>query len=409
MLSPLKKRNAGILLSVTSLPSPYGIGDLGPEAFSFAEFLYSSHQSYWQILPITPIDESQSYSPYSSASTFAGNPLLISPDKLVTNGLLKKEDLIPFRVPVTSSVNYQEAFKIKNRLLEKAFANFQTHDQEAFKSFCDEQAHWLDDFALYSVLKNHFNDSPWHQWHDHFRSRNPESLRTFASTHSADISKIKWLQFIFFSQWHELKAYCNKLNVHILGDLPFYMSYDSADVWAHPEIFKLTKEGAIAGVAGVPPDYFNEDGQLWGMPVYRWDVMEEQEFSWWVSRIRKNLEIADVLRLDHFRAFSTFWEVPANSKTAKKGKWKRAPGKKLFKKLQQEFESLPFVAEDLGDISEDVYQLRDFFKLHGMKVLQFAFGKTMPESDHIPHNFSSRFFAYTGTHDNNTTLGWFKN
>lgn len=409
MNSPQKKRNAGILLSITSLPSAFGIGDVGPEAFSFADFLYSSKQRYWQILPITPVDEGQAWSPYSSVSTFAGNTLLISPEKLAEEGLLTKEELITSRLPVTDRVSYIEAQKIKSKLFSKAFERFRKTDQKSFNEFCEAQRYWLDDFAIYICLKEKFNNAPWYQWPEEFRRSNKASLTAFTRQHQDALTKVKWLQFVFFSQWHELKTYCNKKGILILGDLPFYMSYDSSDVWAHRQLFKLNDDGTMAGVAGVPPDYFNEDGQLWGMPVYRWDVIEGESFKWWTDRIKKHLETCDVLRLDHFRAFASFWEVPAKSKTAKKGKWKRAPGKKLLKWLHQELKTLPFVAEDLGDISDDVYALRDQFKLPGMKVLQFAFGETMPESDHIPHNYLPNFFAYTGTHDNNTTLGWYKN
>lgn len=408
MHSPPKKRAAGILLSITSLPSAFGIGDVGPEAFAFAEFLYRSKQTYWQILPLTPVDESQAFSPYSSVSSFAGNTLLISPEKLADEALLETKDLLPYRLPVTDKINYAEAFKVKNILFEKAFQNFQFNEQDDFELFCGKQRDWLDDFALYVILKEHFEGKPWYQWPENFRMRDTDSLRQFSASHAGELKKVKWLQYVFFKQWHALKDYCNRLNIRIMGDLPFYMSYDSADVWSHTEIFKLNEDGSMGGVAGVPPDYFNENGQLWGMPVYRWDVLKEKKFDWWIKRIRKNLELVDILRLDHFRAFSTFWEVPAKNKTAIKGKWKKAPGKELFRLLQKEFEGLPFVAEDLGDISEDVYQLRDRFGLPGMKVLQFAFGENMPESDHIPHNFTPDFFAYTGTHDNNTTRGWFQ-
>lgn len=405
---PHEKRAAGILLHISSLPSPFGIGDLGPEALTFAEFLYRSRQHYWQILPLTPVHRQQGFSPYSSVSGMAGNTLLISPELLVQEGLLTAEELLPFRLPVTDQVPYEEACEVKQKLFDKAYQRFLSKPQEAFDGFCNREAWWLDDFALYMALKSRFNDDPWCSWPDEFKHRQLKSLMRFTEENKNILMKIKWLQFVFFKQWKALKDYCNRLHVRILGDLPFYMSHDSADVWSQPGIFRLKKNGSMDGVAGVPPDYFNEHGQRWGMPVYRWDVLQEQRYDWWIKRIRKNLELVDLLRLDHFRAFVEYWEVPSGEETAIKGKWRPGPGAAFFEVLQQELGDLPLVAEDLGDIGEDVYQLRDQFGLPGMKVLQFAFGKDMPQSDHIPHNFTGNFIAYTGTHDNNTTRGWFQ-
>jgi 4-alpha-glucanotransferase len=408
-MTVLGKRAAGILMHITSLPSTYGIGDLGPEAFAFADFLNRTHQRYWQLLPLSPVHQQQGYSPYSSVSSMAGNPLLISPYALAQDGLIKMEDLLSEQIVASGKVNYQEAALLKERIFEKAFVNFQRQKQQAFDDFIHREAYWLDDFSLYMALKKEFQDKPWYGWPDDFKNRKLASLMAFTSQHQEEIHYIKWCQFIFFRQWKTLKLYANKLNIRMLGDLPFYISYDSADVWSRTEIFKLDKKGGMAGIAGVPPDYFNEDGQLWGMPVFKWDVLKEQRYDWWVKRIRKNLELFDVLRLDHFRAFADYWEVPAGEKTAVNGKWVKGPGSQLFIVLQQEFGDLPFVAEDLGDISKEVYQLRDQFRFPGMKVLQFAFGKTMPSSDHIPHNFTKNFIVYTGTHDNNTTRGWYSN
>ena len=401
------KRNAGILLHITSLPSPYGIGDLGNEAYKFADFLNRSSQRYWQILPLTPIDSAQSFSPYSSVSSMAGNVWLISPDRLYEEGYLAKDDLTELKSD-SEKVNYAKAIQLKSRLLAKAFKNFKSQRKAAFEAFCDREAYWLDDYALYMALKSAHKNSPWYEWPEPYKLRNLKSLLKFSAESQAEISYVKWLQFIFFQQWKDLKRYCNDLNIQILGDLPFYVSYDSVDVWSRQEIFKLNKNGSMAGVAGVPPDYFNEDGQLWGMPVYRWDVLKDQGYDWWLRRIRKNMELVDLLRLDHFRAFADFWEVPAKEKTAKRGEWKLGPGEHFFSVLKQEFGKLPFIAEDLGDISDAVHKLRVAFKLPGMKVLQFAFGDEMAKSDHIPHNFRTNFAVYTGTHDNNTTAGWFR-
>jgi 4-alpha-glucanotransferase len=401
------KRAAGILMPITSLPAPFGIGDFGPEAIAFAEFLTRANQRYWQILPLNPIEKQQGFSPYSSVSSMAGNTLLISPEYLVRDGLLDADDLLNATLPNTGQVLYEEAEQGKEDLLELAYRNFVSQSQRSFDDFCDREAYWLDDFALYTALKHSSDGKPWFKWKDQFKLRDLKALLQFTNEQAETLKKIRWKQFIFFKQWRELKTYCNESEISIVGDLPFYVSYDSVDVWAHREIFNLNPDGTMKGVAGVPPDYFNENGQLWGMPVFRWDTLKEQRFDWWVKRIKKNLELFDVVRLDHFRAFSEYWEVPANEKTAVKGKWKPGPEAALFTVLKQELGNLPFVAEDLGDVSKQVYELRDSLHFPGMKVLQFAFGKKMGESDHIPHNFTENFYAYTGTHDNNTTRGWF--
>lgn len=399
-------RGAGILLHITSLPSSFGIGDLGPEAYAFAEFLHRARQKYWQILPVTPIVRDQQFSPYSSYSSMAGNTLLISPERLQQDGLLSKNDL-KVKAVRKDSVNFPEAMALKLNLLDKAWRNFKSEKTAAFEAFCFREAYWLDDFAIYLALRRSHGDQPWHEWPAHFRNRDLKSLLKFTQSNEDLIAQIKWMQFEFFRQWKDLRRFCNDLNVQFIGDLPFYISHDSVDVWSRSEIFKLNKKGEIDGIAGVPPDYFNSDGQLWGMPVYRWDVLQEQGYDWWIKRIRKNLELVDLLRLDHFRAFADYWEVPSGEKTAKNGKWNPGPGADLFRSLQQEFGKLPFIAEDLGDINAAVHKLRDQFHLPGMKVIQFAFGDNMEVSDHIPHNYDRNFVAYTGTHDNNTTVGWY--
>jgi 4-alpha-glucanotransferase len=403
-----KKRSAGILLHISSLPSPFGIGDLGSEAYDFADFLNRAGQKYWQVLPLTPIDAAQSYSPYSSVSSMAGNIWFISPEKLYEDGYLGKDDITVSSGVKSDRVSYAKAIQQKSKLLAKAFKSNKAQRKAAFEAFCDREAYWLDDFAVFMALKTAHKNKPWHEWSDPYKQRNLKNLLKFSSENQTEISFIKWQQYIFFYQWKNLKRYCNDLNVQILGDLPFYVGYDSVDVWSRQEIFKLSKAGTMAGVAGVPPDYFNDQGQLWGMPVYRWDVLKDQGYDWWIRRIRKNMELVDLLRLDHFRAFADYWEVPAKEKTAVRGEWKFGPGEHFFSVLKQEFGKLPFIAEDLGDISPIVYKLRDQFRLPGMKVLQFAFGDHFEKSDHIPHNYSTNFFAYTGTHDNNTTVGWYR-
>lgn len=401
-------RSAGILLHITSLPAAFGIGDLGPEAERFAEFLQQSGQRYWQILPVNPTGEDQAFSPYSAVSGMAGNPLLISPEKLVKDDFINAQDIKKFQVANHGKVNYREAALVREVLFEKGFRSFLSNQQmhAPFREFCKREAWWLDDFALYVVLKDLHDNKPWYEWPSHFKNRQAKSLGDINRFHQERINKVKWLQYVFDKQWKELKDYCNSLNVHMFGDLPFYVSYDSADVWANPDIFRLDTARNMKGIAGVPPDYFNSKGQLWGMPVFKWDVLKKKDYSWWVDRVRKNFELFDIVRLDHFRAFVSFWEVPAGEKTAVNGKWRRGPGAEIFKVFEQKLGKLAFVAEDLGDVDAAVFALRDEFGLPGMKVLQFAFGDNMTTSDYIPHNYTPNFFVYTGTHDNNTTVGW---
>lgn len=401
-------RGAGILLHISSLPSLFGIGDLGPEAEKFAEFLSQSGQRYWQTLPLNPTGEDQGYSPYSSASGMAGNPLLISPEKMVKDGLISAHDLKKFHVGNYGKVNYKEAGLIREVLFEKGFRAFlgTNTNHTLFREFCKREAWWLDDYALYVVLKDHHDNKPWYEWPAPYKHRQAKALGDINRFHMERVNKVKWLQYLFYKQWRELKAYCNNLNIRMFGDLPFYVSYDSVDVWAHPGIFRLDHGRNMTGVAGVPPDYFNAQGQLWDMPVFRWDVLRKKNYDWWVDRVRKNFELFDLVRLDHFRAFVSYWEVPAGEKTAVNGKWRRGPGTDIFRVLNEKLGKLALVAEDLGDVDASVYALRDELKLPGMKVLQFAFGENMTTSDHIPHNYTPNFVVYTGTHDNNTTVGW---
>lgn len=407
---PENKRSAGILLAISSLPSKFGIGDFGPAAKQFADMLYANDQRYWQLLPLNPVSASQQYSPYSSHASFAGNELFISPDLLVNEGLLASQDIEHHNQPETSQVDYATAEQVKHQLLHQAWLNYKdgqsAHLEKPFQEFCKREAYWLDDYALYLHLRAVHNQ-PWHQWPDHYKLRDANKLKAFAKRHRNDLDKSKFLQFLFISQWKQLKAYCNELNIQLFGDLPFYVSYDSADVWANPQLFSLDEQGQMLQVAGVPPDYFNANGQLWGMPVFCWDELKRTEYKWWINRIKKNLQYFDLLRLDHFRAFSSYWAVPANETTAINGVWEQAPGKDFLQSLKNELSTLPFVAEDLGDINDAVYALRDEFNLPGMKVLQFAFGDDLANSPHIPHNYSENFIIYTGTHDNNTTRGWY--
>lgn len=390
-------------MHITSLPSPFGIGDLGQNAREFARFLHRARQRYWQILPLNPTDNSGS--PYSALSAMAGNTLLISPDCLVDEGLLEASDLKAHSLPQQGKADFKAAKLIKGKLLARAFDNFQSGDfadlKIAFERFCEAQAYWLDDWAAFAVQTTACKGKPWYDWPEKYKNRDERP------TDEQLLRREKWAQFIFERQWKNLRNYCRSLDLQLFGDLPFYVSYNSVDVWANRDLFRLGKKGEMQAVAGVPPDYFNDEGQLWGMPIFNWDQLKHTHYEWWLQRIRRNMEWFDLLRLDHFRAFSAYWEVPAGEKTAVKGMWIKGPGHELFRLLQKEMKELPFVAEDLGEIDDEVYELRDKFRLPGMKVLQFAFGEDMATSPHILHHHGENFIAYTGTHDNNTTRGWY--
>jgi 4-alpha-glucanotransferase len=358
-----EKRNAGILLHLTSLPTPFGIGDLGPSAKAFADFLYRNKQRYWQILPNGPIEKEQHYSPYSSASSVAGNSLLISPELLKHDALLSETDLKKYQIKNNGKVKYDEAVFNKNILFDKAYATFtagQSPMNRQFEMFCEEEALWLNDYAIYVALKQQFK-KPWYQWPDEFRHRDESALEKFSAKNFEAIEKTKWLQFIFTRQWEQFRFYCNQLSISLFGDLPFYVSHDSADVWSNFKIFALDEKKNLTAQAGVPPDYFNSDGQLWGMPVFNWESLKEQQYDWWIRRLKKNIEMFDLVRLDHFRAFSKYWEVPAQDKTAKTGAWKLGPGSDFFASVKKALGRLPFIAEDLGDIDDMVVSLREKF------------------------------------------------
>jgi 4-alpha-glucanotransferase len=407
-----KPRGAGVLLHLSSLPSPFGIGDMGPEAYAFADFLGRSRQKYWQLLPLNPTEEGQGHSPYSSISSMAGNPLFISPQLLIEDGLLEHADLEDTVLPPESRTLYAEAGWIKGALLDTAFERFSGGSfpelSSAFEAFRKAEAGWLEDFALYSVLKDFNEGRPWYQWEEAYKLREKTSLLALKEEEKESVTRVAFIQFLFSRQWQQLKGYCNGQGIQMLGDLPIYVSYDSADVWANRELFKLNENGERLGLAGVPPDAFSADGQLWGMPVYDWDALKETGYQWWITRLKKNCELFDLVRLDHFRAFADYWEVPAGEKTAKNGSWKPGPGAPFFEAIEKALGELPFVAEDLGEINDAVIRLRDQFHLPGMKILQFAFDDNMPGSDYIPHNYTKNFLVYTGTHDNNTVRGWYR-
>lgn len=410
---PKNERSAGILMHISSLPSAYGIGDIGPESRTFIDFLADSGQKYWQILPVNPTKAGNGHSPYSSNSAMAGNILLISPDLLLSDGLLEKADLKNAELESTDQVDYDLVENHKYHLLRVAYQNFRKSDDaelhRSFDAFCMSEKSWLHDFSLYVTIKANNGQLEWYHWPEQLRNSDPKTLAEFGDRFADEVEEIKWQQFIFFKQWHEWKDYANQHGIQIVGDLPFYLDLDSVEVWSQPAYFKLDKDLKPLKVAGVPPDYFNENGQLWGMPIFNWDAMKADHYNWWVNRLKKNMELFDLLRLDHFRAFSSFWEVDAGAETAINGKWVNGPGNEFFEIIERELKRLPFIAEDLGEITSDVEQLREKFKLPGMKVLQFAFGSDLINTTHIPHNFNScNCLVYTGTHDNNTLLGWFK-
>lgn len=405
-------RSAGILLHISSLPSKFGIGDMGPEAMKFADFLKAGGQRLWQLLPLNPLMSDPSPSPYSSVSSMAGNPLFISPEILVEEGLLTEEDLLEHVLPVTDKADYLNAERVRVVLLDKAYKAFKrnsTGNSQDFEAYCRKESYWLDDFALYLALKKTQGQRAWFDWPAPYKNRDQNSLYEFAKIHAEELEKVKWQQFIFDRQWTALKNYCNRSQIMMVGDIAFYVGYDSADVWSNREIFHLNTDGQITGVAGVPPDYFNENGQLWGMPVFRWEVLKKNKYHWWIQRLRRNTELFDLVRLDHFLAFVDYYEVPGGHTNAKHGVWKKGPGKDFFKAVQETLGQLPFIVEDLGDVTEEVFELRDELGFPGMKILQFAFGGDMSTTVHIPHHYTTNAVVYTGTHDNNTTIGWFKN
>ncbi|MEQ1527672.1 MAG: 4-alpha-glucanotransferase [Methylococcales bacterium] len=395
----LNKRRAGILLHVTSLPGPGAQGDLGQDAYHFINFLHDSGVTVWQTLPLgmTHADGS----PYQCLSAHAGNPLLINVDWLVLQGWLPLAESLQECLGTVS-------FKI-SCLLTKAYAGFQERaeqaDKEAFALFCREKAFWLDDFALFMVLRNEFQQQCWNQWPEHYKERYSKEILEAKRRFKNEIDCIKFEQYVFFRQWLELKAYAKQKNVLLFGDIPIFVSYDSADVWANREVFKLDESGNMSVVAGVPPDYFSATGQRWGNPHYNWHHLKKTGFGWWVERMQTQLELFDIIRIDHFRGLEAAWEIPANEDTAINGRWIKAPGKALLEAIQEEFSFIPLVAEDLGVITEEVEQLRDEFNLPGMKILQFAFDGG-PDNPYLPNNFDKNSVVYTGTHDNDTTLGW---
>ena len=401
-------RSSGILLHLTSLPSPHGIGDLGKSGYEFVDFLSAAGQKIWQVLPLNPTGFGDS--PYQSFSSFAGNALFVDLLKLQEQGLLVASDFTGTPSFADDSVDYGRVIPFKHSLLDKAaqafFADADSASRGNFESFCAANASWLDDYALFMAAKSFHQGRVWTEWDAALRLRENSALAGWRRKLAGEIAFHQFVQFEFFRQWKELRKYGHSRGIRIMGDIPIYVAHDSADVWAHPELFWLDAGGKATVVAGVPPDYFSATGQLWGNPLYRWAHLENTGFAWWVDRFRAALELFDLVRLDHFRGFEAYWEVPANASTAMNGKWVKGPGRAFFASLEQEFGELPVIAENLGVITPEVEAIRHEFGFPGMSLLQFAFGTDPQGPSFRPHNYSPSLAAYTGGHDNDTTVGW---
>ncbi|WP_394752153.1 4-alpha-glucanotransferase [Crenothrix sp.] len=395
----LNTRRAGVLLHITSLPGNNSQGDLGPEAYHFVDFLHDTGATVWQTLPlgITHLDGS----PYQCLSAHAGNPALINLDWLVDQGWLYP----PSNFDVYKDVSQTDRYYLLTEAYQGFLVRATTLQKNEFQAFCEDKAFWLDDFALFMVLRQEFNQQCWNQWPAALKEREAQALAAAHQQFKIQIAAVKFQQYVFFTQWLELKVYANQKNIQLFGDIPIFVSYDSADVWANRKVFKLDDNGEMLVVAGVPPDYFSETGQRWGNPHYNWDYLQESGFAWWLDRMQTQLEQFDVLRIDHFRGLEAAWEIPAHEPTAIHGEWVTAPGKMLLTAITDKFGEVALVAEDLGIITPEVDALRDEFHLPGMKILQFAFGGGA-DNPYLPHRHEQNSVVYTGTHDNDTTVGW---
>lgn len=438
----IEERRSGILVHPTSFPSKYGIGDFGKGAYDFVDFLYKAKQTIWQILPLG--HTSFGDSPYQSFSTFAGNPLFISPDILEEKGYINKNDIKEIPNFDNNKIDYGKVIKYKYTVFRKAFKNFSSKSNKKekldFKKFCDKNKDWLDDYSLFISLKNYFiqertntfetpeyklykklnlktlsengvNDcfygASWSSWPSDIASRKQTAITKWTNVLNDEIEFYKFLQYEFFTQWKELKNYANDKNIIIIGDIPIFVAADSADTWSNRELFYIDEQGDPIEVAGVPPDYFSSTGQLWGNPLYKWEEHEKEEYQWWVKRIENILKIVDIVRIDHFRAFQSYWSIPYGEQTAINGQWKEGPNKALFEAVEKKLGNIKIIAEDLGNLNPEVFELRDELEFPGMKILQFAFGDDS-KNLYLPHNYTtSNCIVYTGTHDNDTTLGWY--
>ena len=405
------ERASGILLHPTSLPGGFGIGDLGEAAYRFVDFLYDTGQHLWQMLPLGAIRGVYDNSPYQSLSIFAGNTMLISLDKLAEEGFLERSDLEAPEFPA-HTVDYEAITSFKAPLLKKSFRMFRNKADAAefsrLEAFCHKNNFWLDDYSLFLALKEMHQHTAWNTWEKDIKWRQPGAIQYWRKQLSDDIDSHKYQQYQFYKQWSGIRDYCHRCGIKLIGDIPIFVAFDSADVWCRPELFYLDASGQPTVVAGVPPDYFSKTGQRWGNPLYRWDVLAKENYQWWVERFHANLVLVDVIRLDHFRGFEKYWEIPATETTAINGRWTAGPGADFFKAITAHLGEIPIIAEDLGVITPEVDRLREQFGFMGMRVLQFAFGNDPKADDYKPHNYPRNCVVYTGTHDNDTTVGWFR-
>jgi 4-alpha-glucanotransferase len=402
-------RCSGILCHITSLPSASGVGDLGPDAYRFVDFLRDSGQSRWQILPLTPTSLRLGNSPYSGDSAFAGDPLVISPDRLVEEGILKRKDLADAPTFPDDRVDYKLVRSYKDRLYDLAWSRLgKAEHSDDFERFCQDNQFWLNDYALFLAIKGHLGGRNWSHWPDELRDRQATTLKAAAVDLSDTILRIKVFQYIFHCQWQSLHRYCSDHLIQLIGDVPYYVACDSADVWARSHLWKLDRNKKPAFVAGTPPDCFSKEGQLWGMPVYDWQAIQETGYDWWIHRMVHNLRLYDLVRIDHFRGFLGTWQIPAGAKTARSGSWEQHPQHLLMDKLLRRRPYLQVIAEDLGLITPDVHEFMYKFDLPGIRVIQICFNPNLPHDPHAPHNHHPNTFVYTGTHDNNTARGWFE-
>lgn len=398
-----------MLLHIASLPSCYGIGDMGSEAYAFADFLASAGQKLWQVLPLSPVGYGNS--PYSAYSAFACNPLFISIEELVRQGLLTNEDATDIPVFSSDSIEYDRVQQWKSERYYRAFRTWITAggtELQTYRRFCSEQHYWLGDYALFMALKGHFGGKPWHEWETDIALRNSDAVIRYTHSLAEQVEYHRFLQFQCNTQWQHLKNYANAQGISIIGDIPIFLAYDSADVWANRPLFRLQDDGSPTVVTGVPPDYFSKTGQRWGNPHYNWQAMQSNNFAWWKGRFARVFALYDIVRIDHFRGFAASYEIKATAPDATQGRWRKVPGKQLFSALQKHFGLLPVLAEDLGLITDDVHALRRACGFPGMRVLQFGYGSGEVENSFLPHNFDHDSVVYTGTHDNDTTVGWYR-
>ena len=399
-------RSSGILMPIFSLPSNYGIGTMGKEAYSFIDFLKSAKQSYWQILPLGPT--SYGDSPYQCLSSFAGNPYFIDLDMLVSDGILSKSDLKELKCDV-DDIDYERIYNTRFAVLKKAAKAGVLMDLSKVNRFAEENKDWIYDFALYTAIKEHFGMKPWYEWPKDIRTRSAAAIDNYRNILSHEINEIIYIQYLFYTQWNALRDYAHKNGISIIGDMPIYVAYDSADVWASPQYFKFNEDGSPRCVAGVPPDAFTADGQLWGNPIYDWAALKRDGYGFWIRRIGAATKFFDVIRIDHFRGLESYWEVPAGAKTAKDGCWVKGPGIEFVNMITSWFHDTEFIAEDLGVMTPEVEKLLADSALPGMKVLEFAFEPEEGGSAYLPHKYDENSVCYVGTHDNDTLLGWYKN